>query len=50
LETAQEEEDPEEKIMYTSDGGEMPIEEWKAREAKCRNHYPLACYGRIKRR
>jgi hypothetical protein len=32
LEATQEEVDPEEKVMYTSDGGEMPIEEWKARE------------------
>ena len=49
-----EEEEPEEKIMITSDGEEMPIEEWKAREAskklKRRNTTTLACYDRVKRR
>ena len=50
----QKEEEPEERIMYASDGEEVPVDEWKKREAskepKRRNPYPLACHDRVKRR
>jgi cell division protein FtsB len=47
----EEEEDPKERVMYTTDGEEMAIEECKAREeAKRCKIYPLACLDRIKRR
>jgi hypothetical protein len=49
LTAGKEEEDPEERIIYTSHNEEVPVEEWKKRKA-IKETYPLACYGAVKRR
>ncbi|KAK1686575.1 hypothetical protein QYE76_047423 [Lolium multiflorum] len=43
------EEDPEERIMLTSDNEEVTVVVWKKWKAS-KESYPLACYGVVKRR
>jgi hypothetical protein len=53
-EGSEEEEDPEERIVYSSSDG-LSYEEWEAKvlknhkDAECRDPLPLSCLKRVKR-
>jgi hypothetical protein len=52
LTAGKEEEDPQERLMFNSDGEVEPVAEEKKKKKRKTNQesYPLACYGAIKRR